>query len=80
MGHGKVFAGMTAADAVKILKIDPDFEYVKPQPDTMLMFVHRRLSDGEIYWVDNRHDRGESVEITFRVAGEAPNSVTPIRA
>jgi len=72
VGKGKVFAGMTAADAVKALKIDPDFEYVKPQPDTLLMFMHRKLSDGEIYWVDNRHDRDENVEVTFRVAGKAP--------
>ena len=72
VGKGRVFAGMTAADAVKALKLDPDFEYVKPQPDTLLMFVHRRVSDGEIYWVDNRHDREENVEVSFRVAGKAP--------
>jgi hypothetical protein len=72
VGKGKVFAGMTAADAVKALKIDPDFEYVKPQSDTLLMFVHRKLSDGEVYWVDNRHDRNENVEATFRVTGKAP--------
>jgi hypothetical protein len=72
VGKGRVFAGMTAADAVKALKIDPDFEYVKPQPDTLLMFMHRRVSDGEIYWVDNRHDREENVDVTFRVAGKAP--------
>ena len=72
VGKGKVFAGLTAADAVKALKIDPDYEYVKPQPDTMLMFVHRKVRDGEIYWVENRHDRNEDVEITFRVSGKAP--------
>jgi len=72
VGKGKVFAGITAADAVKALKLDPDFEYVKPQPDTLLMFMHRKVSDGEIYWVDNRHDRDENVEVTFRVAGKAP--------
>jgi alpha-L-rhamnosidase/F5/8 type C domain len=72
VGKGKVFAGMTVSDAVKALKIDPDFEYAKPQPDTLLMFVHRRLPDGEIYWVDNRHDRDENVEVTFRVSGKAP--------
>jgi len=72
VGKGKVFAGMTAADAVKALKIDPDFEYSKPQPDTLLMFVHRKVSDGEIYWVDNRHYRDENLEVTFRVSGKAP--------
>lgn len=72
VGQRGVFAGLTAADAVKALKIDPDFEYVKAQPDTLLMFLHRKVSDGDIYWVDNRHDRDENVEATFRVAGKAP--------
>jgi hypothetical protein len=43
-----------------------------PAPDTLLMFMHRKLSDGEIYWVNNRHDRDENVEVTFRVAGKPP--------
>jgi hypothetical protein len=72
VGRGKVFAGMTADDAVKALKIDPDFEYAKPQPNSLLMFVHRKVSDGEIYWVDNRQNREENVKATFRVAGKAP--------
>jgi len=72
VGEGKVFAGMTIAEAVRALNIQPDFEYVKPQPDTLLMFVHRKVSDGEIYWVNNRHDREENVDATFRVTGKAP--------
>jgi hypothetical protein len=72
VGKGKVFAGMTAAEAMKELRMDPDFEYVKPQLDSMLMFVHRKLPDGEIYWVNNRRDRDENMEATFRVVGKAP--------
>jgi hypothetical protein len=33
--------------------------------------VHRKLADGEIYWVDNRNPRAESLDATFRVAGKA---------
>lgn len=72
VGKGKVFAGMTVADAIKALNLEPDFEYAKPQPDTMILFVHRKVSDGEIYWVNNRHDRQEDVEASFRVTGKAP--------
>jgi hypothetical protein len=49
VGKGKVFAGLTAADAVKSLKIEPDFEYTKPQADTLLLYVHRKLRDGDSY-------------------------------
>jgi hypothetical protein len=54
------------------LNIQPDFSYAKPQADTKLMYVHRTLSDGDIYWMDNRHDRVEDIEATFRVAGKVP--------
>jgi hypothetical protein len=35
------------------------------------LFVHRKLPTGEVYWVDNRNNREESVEATFRVQGKA---------
>jgi hypothetical protein len=33
--------------------------------------VHRKLADGELYWVDNRNNRVETVDATFRVQGKA---------
>jgi len=64
---GKIRAAQTLAGALP----GPDFEYAKPQPDTNLLFVHRALPDGEIYWLDNRKDRVEQVDATFRVAGKS---------
>ena len=37
-----------------------------------LMFVHRKLADGDLYFVDNRSDRAENLDATFRVDGKAP--------
>jgi hypothetical protein len=34
--------------------------------------VHRRLADGEVYWVNNRQKRAETLETSFRVTGKAP--------
>jgi hypothetical protein len=36
------------------------------------MFLHRKLDDADIYFVDNRQDRAESVDATFRVEGKTP--------
>ncbi len=52
--------------------VAPDYSYSKPQADTQTLFVHRTLPDGEIYWVDNRNDRVEEIEASFRVTGRAP--------
>ena len=48
----------------------PDFEHTKPQADTALLAVHRALADGDLYFVNNRNDRDEDVEATFRVSGK----------
>ncbi len=72
VGKGKVYAGQTLAEALPALKIEPDFHYTKPESDTNIIFVHRRLPDGDLYYVDNRNDRDEQVEADFRVTGKAP--------
>ena len=70
-GRGKVYAGQTLAQALAALNVAPDFEYAKPQADSNFLYVHRKLPDGEIYWVDNRNPRSESVQASFRVQGKA---------
>jgi hypothetical protein len=70
-GRGVVYAGQTAADALTDMRVAPDFDYSKPQAGTKLLFVHRKLPQGEAYWVDNRNNRAESVDATFRVQGKA---------
>jgi len=71
-GKGKVYAGQTVAEALAAAQVPPDFEYSKPQPDTNLLFVHRTLPDGEIYWGNNRASRNENLDATFRVTGKMP--------
>jgi hypothetical protein len=72
VGKGRLYAGQTAAQALSDLQVAPDFEYSKPQSDTCLLFVHRTAADGEIFWVNNRRNRAETLEATFRVTGKAP--------
>ncbi len=70
-GKGKVYANLTIAQALSLAQVAPDFEYSKPQADTSLLFVHRRLPDGEVYWVNNRTNRKENLDATFRVTGKS---------
>jgi hypothetical protein len=72
-GKGRVFGTGSIGDALAALKVAPDFEYTRPQSDTELAFVHRKLADGDIYWVSHRNDRAGDVEATFRVSGKAPD-------
>jgi hypothetical protein len=69
-GKGRVYAGLKVADVLAALQVSPDFEYTKLPRDTEVLFVHRKLSAGDLYYVDNRRDQNEDLEATFRVTGK----------
>jgi hypothetical protein len=58
--------------ALEMRGVGPDFTYTKPQPDSEILFVHRKLADGEIYFLNNRQNRAESIDARFRVTGKKP--------
>ena len=72
VGAGTVYAGQSLDEVFNALHVSPDFDYAKPESDTRLLFVHRKLTDGDLYFVDNRNDRSETVDATFRVTGKTP--------
>jgi hypothetical protein len=72
VGKGAVYAGQDLGDVFKALNVPPDFDYTKPDSNMDIEFVHRKLDDGDLYFVDNRSDSGESVDASFRVTGKAP--------
>lgn len=73
VGRGTVYAGSTVAEALEAMHVIPDFAYAtKSGSKANLQFVHRKLSDGDIYFVDNRSDNPASVDAMFRVAGRTP--------
>ena len=66
-GPGKVVATFEAA--IQAAGLSPDVDI---HGDSTLLFVHRTLRDGEIYFVANTTDRPASGELSFRVADKAP--------
>jgi hypothetical protein len=72
VGKGRVYAGASANEVLTFLGVPRDFEYTKPAPDASLMFLHRKLSDGDLYFVNNRTELAENVDATFRVDGKSP--------
>jgi len=70
VGKGRVYRDKGLGDVLTAAGVARDFDYTKPQADTNLLFVHRKLADGDLYFVDNRNDRDESVDASFRVTGK----------
>jgi hypothetical protein len=76
-GKGRVYSGMSVDEVLAALKVPEDFTYTKPAAGADLMFVHRKLSNGDLYYIDNRNGRSEDLDATFRVAGFAPELWDP---
>ena len=72
VGKGKVYAGQNAEAALKQMNVAPDFDYTKPGNGQQIQFVHRKLADGDLYFLDNRGDSDSTVDASFRVNGKAP--------
>ena len=77
VGKGKVFAASEAASALQAIRLAPDFAYTKAQSDSHVMFIHRRLADGDVYFLSNRVDRAEIIDASFRVSGRKPELWDP---
>lgn len=72
VGLGRIIDGSDVEAALREAGMIPDFDYVKPAADSEVLFVHRTLSDGELYFVNNRLNRAETIEARFAVIGKRP--------
>jgi hypothetical protein len=71
-GKGHIFPDGSLEGAFAALNLPPDFDYTKPETDTEILALHRKLDRGDLYFLTNRLNRAERVTATFRVSGMAP--------
>jgi hypothetical protein len=71
-GKGRVIRGVDINNALASLGVARDFGYDQSGPERDVMFVHRRLNDGEVYFLSNRTEREQNITGTFRVSGKRP--------
>lgn len=69
IGLGRVVASRDVEAVLAAMGVPADVELDDPD----LMFVHRKLDDGELYFIVNRSDRPQSLDARFRVSGRAPS-------
>ena len=76
-GAGKLFRqGTDLQQALDDLGIIPDFKTAKEAP---LLYIHRTMEEGEIYFVSNQSEEKTSAECGFRVpAGLKPELWNPL--
>lgn len=68
-GNGMVLSGMSMQEAFDLLKVIPDARITKSDS---ILFIHRRLDDGAVYFVSNQRSVPVSIDAAFRVTGKSP--------
>lgn len=71
-GKGRVYAGSTAEAALRDLNVAPDFNHSNTDSDQTIAFLHRKLTEGDLYFVDNRSGKDATFDASFRIAGRVP--------
>lgn len=72
VGKGRVIASQDAEAALANVGVGPDFRITDGAADADYRFIHRKLADGDLYFVNNRTDKAGRIEARFRVTGKQP--------
>lgn len=73
LGQGRVFPSGSVSDAMAALGVAPDARCRTQTPDGQLVWLHRKLAHGDLYFVANRQRRAETVTCSFRAGNAAPS-------
>jgi alpha-L-rhamnosidase len=72
VGRGRVLLATSATEALQALRIPPDWNFTARDPKAQLVFVHRKLRQGDVYFLANRRNDAEEVEVSFAEVGKVP--------
>jgi hypothetical protein len=64
-GKGTVINGMDMQEALNLINIKPDCKIAEDS----VLFLHRKISGGDIYFISNQAEKQVSVTPVFRLAG-----------
>ena len=71
VGKGRMIASSDVEAALSKIGVGSDFAFTG-SPGAEVPFVHRKLADGDAYFLVNRRNRAENIETRFRVTGNVP--------
>jgi len=64
-----VLNGMDMQQAFDLVKVIPDLKITKSDS---ILFIHRKLADGSIYFVSNQKNTTVNIATAFRITGKTP--------
>ena len=70
-GRKNVTSGIPVKEVLESMAVAPDFMYTSPE-SADIKFVHRHITEGDIYWIANLSDKATRLKASFRVEGKIP--------
>ncbi|ASU34724.1 glycosyl hydrolase [Mucilaginibacter xinganensis] len=74
LGLGMVIDGMSLQEALNLVKVIPD---IKTEKTDSVLFIHRRLQKGSVYFLSNQTNKSIAINPKFRIAGKRPELWDP---
>ncbi|MGV8091769.1 MAG: glycosyl hydrolase [Mangrovibacterium sp.] len=71
-GKGKVYWGKTISQILKERGINPDFKSQSESGEHELLYIHRKTSEADIYFISSQSQKTERFNCTFCVTGKSP--------
>lgn len=68
-GKGMVISNMNLQEVLAMIKVQPDLKITKTSD---VLFIHRQLKEGEIYFISNQKDTPIKFDAEFRTKGKSP--------
>lgn len=72
VGKGRVIVSDDIDAALAGIGVAPQFRFTGAAEGASIPFVHRKLADGDSFFLVNQKDRTETIDARFRVTGKAP--------
>jgi len=69
VGKGKILAGMSMQEALNLMGVKPD---CKLNPKDTVLFIHRTLPEGDLYFISNQTEHTVTIAPEFRTSGKNP--------
>ena len=76
-GKGRIFVGGNAAQALEHLGVEKDYS-VSFDSDIPVGVIHRRLAEGDIYYVVNQRNSRLTADVSFRASGKTVELWDPV--
>jgi hypothetical protein len=77
-GKGRVIWGKTTRGVMQTDGMIEDFTWSGGDKTTLIDFYHRRTDDTQVWFIVNRNERPENIELRFRVSGLQPEFWDPV--